>query len=378
MIKEISIIFSILLLLFLFFGISLVFFSIVRKQREINYLSLSYILRAIGYIGPAILIYDINIEFSVWLTGPIKVFVIPLNYLFVRKIFDHDKSWRRSDIWHFVPFVLDCILTFPIAYFHANDVVNGSQIDFNDAFKTVWEGNFYFTLLSTVGRGVNFLQWIYYFFISIPLIRRCIFSLKMKKSQINLKYIIWLRGITFLFISMGLFEGLAIFGVYTYPPFFLLHFFFLIFYAFFFFFFVLLFVGETNYQMHTPKEEDKDIQVEEKEIDEWLQKFIKQQSFLDSDLTLQKVSEQLGLPKYKLSLYIHNLGYSSFYSFVNYYRVERGKELLQKLPHSHVVESIIEVSGFSSRSTFFRVFKEFTGITPGRYLLENHNKINVA
>lgn len=378
MIKEISIIFSILLLLFLFFGISLAFLSIVRKRPEINYLSFSYILRAIGYIGPAILIYNLNIEFSVWLTGPIKVFVIPLNYLFVRKLFDEDKSWQRTDIWHFVPFILDCILTFPIAYFHADDVVNGSHIDFNEAFKTVWEGNFYFTLLSTVGRGISFLQWTYYFIISIPLVRKCIYSLRMEKSNINPKYIIWLRGITFLFIFMGLFEGSAIFGIYSYPPFFLSHFFFLIFYAFYFFFFVVLFVGETNLKIHTPIVEDQDFEVKENEIEEWLQIFIERQCFLDSDLTLQKVSEELNLPKYKLTLYIRNLGYSSFYSFVNYYRVEKGKELLEKLPPSHVVESIADACGFSSRSTFFRVFKEFTGTTPGKYLLQNCNQPKIS
>lgn len=62
---------------------------------------------------------------------------------------------------------------------------------------------------------------------------------------------------------------------------------------------------------------------------------------------------------------------SSFYSFVNFYRVEKSKVLLKLIPDTYVIESIIEESGFNSRSTFFRVFKEFTGETPGHFLQNN-------
>lgn len=368
MTKQVSYFFIVLLFLFAFLGVMLVLFSVFKKRKEINYLSLSFLLRAVHLVAPSLFILQANIEFSVWITGPIKVFIIPLNYLFVRKIFDSDKSWQKRDLWHFVPFLLNCCLTFPIAYYHASDVVNNSNIDVDKAFRTVWDGNFYYTLLSTVGRSISFLQWTFYFIITLPLIRKCIKKLKWERSNINVQYIRWLNGIVLVFILMGLFEGLAIFGVYSRPIPFLLNFLFLIFYGFYFFLFVVLFSGEE--EVFLDKESETEDEQPVLEIDElqWLKKFERDEVYLDPELTLQKTAVFLQLPKYKLTQSIKEQGYSSFYSFVNYYRVERSKKLLEGLPSAYVVESVISDAGFKSRSTFFRVFKELTGITPGQYM----------
>lgn len=368
MTKEVSYFFIVLLFLFTFLGIMLVLFSIFKKQKEINYLSLSYLLRAVHFIAPSLFILQLNIEFSVWITGPIKVFIIPLNYLFVRKLFDADKSWQMRDLWHFVPFVLDCFLTFPIAYYHASDVVNNSNIDVHKAFSTVWDGNFYYTLLSTVGRSISFLQWTFYFIITIPLIRKCIRRLKGEQSHINVQYVRWLNGILAVFIIMGLFEGLAIFGVYSKPIPFLLNFLFLIFYGFYFFLFVVLFSGKEGVLPDEQTETEELSKKSENDKLQWLKQFERDEVYLDSELTLQKAAVILQLPKYRLTQNIQEQGYSSFYSFVNYYRVECSKKLLKNLPDSYVVESVISECGFKSRSTFFRVFKELSGITPGQYI----------
>lgn len=354
--------------MYAFLGALLILFSYFKKRKEINYLSLSYLLRAVSFLAPSLFLIQANIEFSVWITGPIKVFIIPLNYLFVRKLFDADKSWKKSDLWHFVPFLIDCCLTFPVAYYHASDVVNNNNIIVKEAFNTVWEGNFYYTLLSTVGRSISFLQWTFYFIITIPLVRKCIATLKFERSNINYQYVKWLNGIVFIFIAMGLFEGLAIFGIYRHPVFFLLQFLFLIFYAFYFFLFVVLFSGEVDIIIDKPDETADEVGEVEDDRTKWLDEFEKQEAFLDPDLTLQKAAILVQLPKYKLTQYIRDLGYTSFYSFVNYYRVERSKRLLKAMPDSHVVDSIVADSGFKSRSTYFRVFKEFTGITPGQFI----------
>lgn len=369
--EEVAIFFLILLVIYLILGVILSIFAILRKQKEIHYLSVSYILRAILLIAPSIFIYNVNLEFSVWITGPIKVFIIPLNYLFVRKLFEADKSWNKNDIWHFTPFFINCILTFIIASNHASEVVNGSQLDVKEMFHTVWEGNFYFTLLSSVARSISFLQWTFYFILTIPLVKKCIRYQKQEKSQINYRFINWLKGVTVLFIIMGLFEGLAIFGVYSYPPVFLAMFILLIIYAFYFFHFVVLFSKEFHFEMVQSSELTKNIRIKDNNDQKWLNKFIELEVFTDPDLTLQKAALLLNLPKYKLTQFIRNEGHSSFYSFVNFYRVEKSKVLLKSIPDTYVIESVIEDSGFNSRSTYFRVFKEFTGETPGHYLQSN-------
>jgi len=39
----------------------------------------------------------------------------------------------------------------------------------------------------------------------------------------------------------------------------------------------------------------------------------------------------------------------------------------------HVIDSVISQSGFNSRSTFYRVFKETTGLSPGAFLAQKRN-----
>lgn len=370
--EEAAIFFSILLVIYLILGLILFVFAFLRNQKEINYLSISYILRAILFIAPSIFIYNINLEFSVWITGPIKVFIIPLNYLFVRKLFERDKSWKKNDIWHFAPFFLDSILTIIVASNHAGEVVNGSQLDIKEMFNVVWEGNFYYTLLSSVARSISFIQWTLYFILSIPLVKKCIHYQKQEKSQINYKYLNWLQGITVLFIIMGFFEGLGIFGVYGYPPVFLAMFFNLIVYAFYFLFFILQFSDEFKLGINNTIDSPTNLKIEEKEDKEWLHRFIELEIFLEPDLTLQKTALLLNLPKYKLTQFIRIEGHTSFYSFVNFYRVKKSKELLLTIPDCQVIESVYRDSGFNSRSTFFRVFKEFTGETPGHYIQHKH------
>jgi AraC-like DNA-binding protein len=313
------------------------------------------------------LVFNIDIEFSVWITGPIKVILIPLNYLFIRKLFDVDKSSSWKDLLHFIPFVFDLILTVFVAYSHASDVVNNNQINIKEAFDTVWEGNFYFTLLSFIARSVSLLQSLFYSVVIAKLINKSISFQKMEKSQINHSYILWLRGIVFSFLIMGIFEGLAIFGVYKYPPIFFMWFVFLLFNAFYFFLFVMLFPDETNISEKVFIESPV-VKAKEEVGDEWLHQFLKNEVFLDSELTLLKTSLMLKVPRYRLTQLIRDAGYANFYSFVNYYRIEKSKSLLLELSDTFVIESVIEDSGFKSRSTYFRVFKEITGLTPGEFL----------
>jgi YesN/AraC family two-component response regulator len=54
-----------------------------------------------------------------------------------------------------------------------------------------------------------------------------------------------------------------------------------------------------------------------------VERFIEMGIFLNPDLNLQKAATQLDIPKYKLTQFVQEEGYGSFYSFVNFYRVEK-------------------------------------------------------
>jgi AraC-like DNA-binding protein len=50
-------------------------------------------------------------------------------------------------------------------------------------------------------------------------------------------------------------------------------------------------------------------------------------------------------------------------------RIEYAKSLLlQGITKDFTIDKVAEMSGFSSRSTFFSTFKEYTGLTPTEFV----------
>lgn len=373
--REVSILLSVLMFLYLFLGVILMFFTFLKKRNEIYYLSVAFLLRSALYIVGAFMLFNLNIEYSVWITGPIKVSLIPITYLFVKKLFEYNKSLKRNELWHFLPLIMDCILTFYIASRHASDVTNGSSLNAKQAFGTIWEENFYYTLLSSVARSIAFIQSIYYSILLLPFIRKILNYRKDNHSKINFSFFKWLNAVIVIFLVIGIFEGLAIFGVYKNTWVFILWFVVLVGNAFFFFLFIILF-SENEFVLTKQVllfRNDAESKSENKDYHGWLEFFIQKKLYTEPGLTLKKVSDELKIPTYKLTNLIKSEGYSNFYCFVNYYRVENCKSLLVNIPENHSLESVINETGFNSRATFFRVFKELTGETPNEFIKKRNN-----
>jgi len=91
-----------------------------------------------------------------------------------------------------------------------------------------------------------------------------------------------------------------------------------------------------------------------------------QQAFKNAQLTLTNLSEALGVTSHHLSEVLNQQEGKNFYQFVNEYRVDDVCESLKKNQDSKVLELAI-ASGFSSKSTFNTVFKQYKGMTPTQY-----------
>jgi len=83
------------------------------------------------------------------------------------------------------------------------------------------------------------------------------------------------------------------------------------------------------------------------------------------DITLRQVADALGYEVHYLSRGFHAAIPTHFSRYVNLYRVDAAKELLQRADLS--ISEIASESGFQSLRTFNRVFLEVTGKTPSRY-----------
>ncbi len=91
--------------------------------------------------------------------------------------------------------------------------------------------------------------------------------------------------------------------------------------------------------------------------------------YLNSGLKLSDVATTVGCNRNTLSACINNLRHCSFSQFVNTYRVEHAKRLLNQ-PGTRASEVWME-SGFANETTFFRTFKAIVGMTPSEWKSSN-------
>lgn len=95
--------------------------------------------------------------------------------------------------------------------------------------------------------------------------------------------------------------------------------------------------------------------------------FEKEQPYLNPELNMRMISEQLQVPKHQITMVLNAEIGKNFFQFVNEYRVGAVKIRLAQTGNIYSIESIGYDCGFSSKSSFFTVFKKLTGQTPFHY-----------
>nr|WP_321231630.1 helix-turn-helix domain-containing protein [uncultured Psychroserpens sp.] len=87
--------------------------------------------------------------------------------------------------------------------------------------------------------------------------------------------------------------------------------------------------------------------------------------FLNSELKIESLAKEIDIPKHHLSQAINQGFEKSFQDFINDYRIQEFKKRIIDPKNSNVtILGIAFDSGFSSKSSFNRIFKSHTGITP--------------
>ncbi|WP_455536709.1 helix-turn-helix domain-containing protein [Prevotella koreensis] len=89
-----------------------------------------------------------------------------------------------------------------------------------------------------------------------------------------------------------------------------------------------------------------------------------QEIFKQHDLSLSDFVSHLGVNRSYISNYINNELNLSFSDFINMYRLSHAQILIKDFGDTLTLSEIWEQSGFSSESSFYRVFKRMVGITP--------------
>lgn len=95
----------------------------------------------------------------------------------------------------------------------------------------------------------------------------------------------------------------------------------------------------------------------------------KEKPYLNPELSLQELADDLHVKRYQLSNIINQKHHKNFFEFVNQYRVEEVKIRMTDPKNKHLkLISLAYDAGFNSKASFNRIFKQMTSMTPSQFI----------
>ena len=286
----------------------------------------------------------------------------PLIFLFIKSIFSKKPDLLKKGLIHFVPFII---------YFTFY-TVPGS---FDFQYVKFFDGHIRALIKDVYG--------IVYFIISIKLFYALSKTMKQNYSTIKEKDFLWIEKflICFLLVRIVAFIGNGseiLFGYEVSWDAYITISFLIVAMAY------LAYYGVTQSKIFLPdfliqenaskniERESKTSYLKDDEKDALRRKFYKclkeEKLYLLPDLNLKMLAERMEISERKLSAFFGEVLHSSFYDSINSFRVEEAKTILKSnAVESHSITGIGLSSGFSSKSSFYRIFKNKTGVSPSVY-----------
>ncbi|MEI7526734.1 MAG: AraC family transcriptional regulator [Mariniphaga sp.] len=96
--------------------------------------------------------------------------------------------------------------------------------------------------------------------------------------------------------------------------------------------------------------------------------FRTEKPYLDPKLKVNTVAVRLNGTQKAISAALNNYNGSNFTSFINQFRVEEVKKIMDEDPsQNYKIEAIAADAGFGNRQSFYNAFEQYTGVKPGYY-----------
>ncbi|UOE52152.1 ABC transporter permease [Mucilaginibacter sp. SMC90] len=312
------------------------------------------------------LCFDIHLDtyfpHFTWLPLQFSLALGPFIYFYVLKVTrpEHDFGWR--DILHFAPVLPEqLILLLEIK----ESIITGKA-----TYDTLS-----FQQMIPVLQLAAFISVIIYLYLSFRLIENYYARLKFNdlgdRNRLGLRWLhrslsvlgsLWLLWIPFTAINYFYYHNA--WGIYAYYPLYL-----------------LVTVAMIRIAATAFLKPEGQATVEEtaasrptasaalKEKGRWLRKAMENDRFyLEPDLSLSTLAEKLNIHPHELSRIINGTFGKNFNDFINEYRILEVTQKMQDTNYDRLtVLGIAFDSGFNSKSTFNRTFREITGKSPAAY-----------
>ncbi len=126
----------------------------------------------------------------------------------------------------------------------------------------------------------------------------------------------------------------------------------------------------SNDENYTEKFEDIKKEAEFLFIEQYI---IDHKCYLNPDFSLDEFVSQTKIAGRRVSEILKANTNQTFTDFINKLRIEKAKKLLTDQKYSHyTIVTIGYECGFNSKTTFYRVFSKFVGLTPKDYIKKNN------
>ncbi len=310
---------------------------------------------------------------------PLEFLVPPLAYLYVRSVLNRETAFRKNDSWHLIPFVL-CVVNYAPFYaigLQEKREIVASVIANMDNVYLVKDGilpewlvlivqlmTFYIYLIfqwrllyqyfnkypKVIPAKVRYIKkWLYDFvklqtFYTSSLVLLYIISSflafsRFEEQNVTLILSSLLVAISFLFLA----------GYLLWNP--------------------KVLVRLPEFSKSIPS---KTSQEQDDHLDAIVNAIKTRQLFLQSNLTLTSLAQQLEIPARRVSTLVNATNHANFNDYINHLRVRHAQQLIHEgFLAKHAIEALGQASGFHSKNAFYRAFKKEFDCTPKVYLEQN-------
>ncbi|MEO1033427.1 MAG: AraC family transcriptional regulator [Bacteroidota bacterium] len=101
---------------------------------------------------------------------------------------------------------------------------------------------------------------------------------------------------------------------------------------------------------------------------------VDRQLFIQQDLKLRDIAKLIELPEYLVSQIVNKSKGLTFREYINSFRIEKAKVMLNNAHEKYTIEGIAKEVGFVSRTAFYNAFKKNTSLTPTAFIKKNKLK----
>lgn len=303
------------------------------------------------------------------LTEPFRFLFGPLLFLYTVSLTSKVFRLRKKHLWHLLPFLLDCLILLIGYHFQSYEMKS----------NFIKLGSYYTHSIFRINFFLFYTHFIIYLIGCLIIIKQYQKKLLNFLSSLDKAKLSWLKLIVLVYILIWGIDFLTgLINIKTFSTVFFLSL--QIFSSFMIFLLanIMVFRGlqhpdlfiqtQLNDVEKKYKKSPLNQELKNRYLNSLLDYIEREKPYRKFSLTLGELAQKTGIPLNYLSQVINELLNKNFYEFINEYRINEAIKMLSDPGQKgkSMLDILFEV-GFNSKSTFYTIFKQSTGMTPYAY-----------